>query len=166
MTTKYDPDDTYTAGTTLIAILPAVASKAGAKLIEVNAGYEIQCAIEELGMTTNANTQTRKKICNKVGTQSPGEKTYEASDTVLVAENPQDESALMDLLVEDAIVWIAVRPGMADDVAPAAAQKIWLDKRQVLSVDPEPITTESGNTYQWRVKWLVKDRNLKATILA
>ena len=35
-----------------------------------------------------------------------------------------------------------------------------------MACDPEPITTEDGNAYQWRVKWLVLGRNLAATITA
>jgi len=45
-------------------------------------------------------------------------------------------------------------------------KKVWVVKVQVLACDPEPITTEDGNAYQWRVKWLVLGRNLAATITA
>lgn len=166
--TAYDPDDQYTAGNTVINIMPAVASTtlAAVTVAEWNAGTMIQCAIEEFAMTTNASTATRKKLCDKVATQRPGARTYEASDTVIVASSPQAANALIEGLTLDAIKYVAVRPGLADTTAAAAAQKIWVDKRQVLAVDPEPMTTEEGNAYAWRVKWLVLGRNLAAAITA
>lgn len=166
--TVFDPDDTYTARNTVINIMPAVASAtlAGATLAEWNAGTMIQCAIEEFSMTTDAQTRTRKKLCDDVAAQAPGARTYQAGDTVVVAPDPQTANTFLDSLTVGAVKYVSVRPGMADDTAAAATQKIWLDKRQILSIDPEPITTEDGNAYAWRIRWLVMGRNLKATILA
>ena len=166
--TAYDPDDQYTAGNTVINIMPAVASATlvAVTVAEWNAGTMIQCATEEFSMTTEAATASRKKICDKVATQRPGERTYVASDTVIVASSPQAANTLVDGLTLDAIKYVAVRPGLTDSTAAAASQKVWVDKRQVLAVDPEPITTEEGNAYAWRVKWLVLGRNLAAAITA
>ena len=166
--TAYDPDDQYTAGNTVINIMPAVASAtlAAVTVAEWNAGTMIQCATEEFALTTDASTGSRKKICDKVATQRPGTRTYQASDTVITASSPQSANALIEGMALDAIKYVAVRPGLADTTAAAVAQKVWVDKRQVLAVDPEPITTEEGNAYAWRVKWLVLGRNLAAAITA
>lgn len=164
--TVYDPDDYYTAGNTTINIMPAVASATLAVVTtaEWNAGVAVQGATEELGLTTDASTSSRKKIADKVATQRPGARTYQVSDTVLVASDPQAANTLIDGLTLDAIKYLGVRPGVADTTAAAAAQKVWLVKVQVLACDPEPVTTEDGNAFAWRVKWLVLGRNLAAAI--
>lgn len=166
--TTYDPDDQYTAGNTTINIMPAVAAAAldKATIAEWDAGTTIQEATEEFSISTDASTISRKKIGDTVSTQKPGARTYNISDTVLVASSPQAANTLIEGLTIDAIKYIGVRPGLPDTTAAAAAQKVWLVKVQVLACDPEPITTEDGNAYQWRVKWLVLGRNLAATITA
>lgn len=164
--TVYDPSDYYTAGNTVINILPAVANIATPTLAEWNAGTVIQCATEEFSVSTNASTQTRRKICDKIASQIPGDRTYEAGDTVIVASDPQTANALLASLALDAVVYVGLRPGLDDDTAPAAVQKVWMDKRQVLTVDPEPVNTESGNAYAWRIKWLVIDRTYSGALVA
>lgn len=164
--TTYDPDDTYTAGKTTINIMPAVASAtlAAVTLAEWNAGTTVQEATEEFSTTTDASTLSRKKIGDTISTQLPGSRTYQLSDTVLVASDPQTANTLIAGLTLDSIKYIGVRPGLADTTAAAASQKIWVVKARVLAVDPEPITTEDGNAYQWRVKWVALDRNLDAAL--
>ena len=164
--TPYNPDDHYTAGNTTVLILPACANAEAPTVAEINAGYAIQCAIEELEMTVDADTTERKKICDKVATQSVGKRTYQAGDTSLVAEDPQQASPLMDLLIEDAIVYLLVRPGMDDSKAFRAGQRVWVDRRQVVSVSPMTINTDEGNAYGWTVSWAVKSRTLKGTVAA
>lgn len=166
--TTYDPDDTYTAGNTTINIMPAVGSAtlAAVTVAEWNAGTTIQEATEEFSTTTDASTIPRKKIGDKIATQLPGARTYQMSDTVLVADSLQAANTLIDGLTLDSIKYIGVRPGLDDTTAAAAAQKVWVIKARVLAVDPEPITTEDGNAFQWRVKWVVLDRNLTAAISA
>lgn len=166
--TTYDPDDQYTAGNTTINIMPAVASAtlASVTVAEWDAGTTVQEATEEFSLTTDASTISRKKIGDKISTQLAGQRTYQMSDTVLVASSMQAANALIDGLAVDSIKYIGVRPGLDDTTAAAASQKVWLVKAQVLSVDPEPITTEDGNSFQWRVKWIVLNRNLSASISA
>lgn len=164
--TTYDPDDVYTAGNTTIVIMPAVADAtlAAVTLAEWNAGTAIQEAIEEFSTTTDASTITRKKIGDTVATQKVGQRTYTVSDTVLVAESPAAASTLIASMTWGAIKYLAVRPNVADSTAGAATQKLWVLKVQVRACDPEPITTEDGNSYQWRVKWVVLGRNLNAAL--
>ena len=166
--TTYDPDDQLTAGNTTICIMPAVADAtlATVKLAEWNAGTTVQEATEEWSTTTDASTISRKKIGDKVATQKPGSRTYTMTDTVLVASSPQTANVLVEGLTLDAIRFVAVRPGLDDTTAAAASQKLWVIKAQVLSVDPEPVTTEDGNSFAWRVKWLVLGRNLSASLTA
>lgn len=166
--TTYDPDDVFTAGNTTINIMPAVVSAtlAAVSVAEWNAGTTVQEATEEFSISTDASTIARKKIGDVIATQLPGTRTYQMSDTVLVASSLQAANTLIDGLVLDSIKYIGVRPGLLDTTAAAAAQKVWLVKVRVLAVDPEPITTEEGNSFQWRVKWLVLDRNMAAAISA
>lgn len=164
MTTKYDPDDYYTAGNTVINIMPAVVAIAAPTLAEWNAGTEVQCAVEEFAMTTNVSTSERKKICDKIATQRPGQRTYEASDTVIVSSDPQAANPLLASLTLDSKHYVGVRPGKDDTTAAASGDKVWVDYRQVLAVDPEPITTEEGNAYAWRVRWMVLNRTYSGAI--
>lgn len=166
--TTYDPDDQYTAGKTTINIMPAVASATlvAVSVAEWDAGTTIQEATEEFSLTTDASTLARKKIGDTIATQRPGARTFQMSDSVLVASDPQAANALIAGLALDSIKYIGVRPGLADATAAAASQKVWVVKVRVLAVDPEPINVEDGNYYAWRVKWLVLDRNLDAALTA
>lgn len=164
--TAYAPDDVYTAGNTVINIMPAVADPTldVVTLAEWNAGVMIQCAVEEFGNTTDASTSTRKKICDRIATQRPGNRTYNANDTVIVFDPQQTDPLIESLKVLDAIHYVSVRPGLDDETAAASGQKLWTDKRQVLSADPEPITTEEGNAYQLRIRWMVLARSYESEI--
>ena len=117
--TTYDPDDQYTAGNTTINIMPAVAAAAldKATIAEWDAGTTIQEATEEFSIGTDASTISRKKIGDTVSTQKPGARTYNISDTVLVASSPQAANTLIEGLTIDAIKYIGVRPGLSDTTA-------------------------------------------------
>lgn len=162
--TIYDPDDYLTAGNTAIVIAPAVASILAPKISEYNAGTKVDCAIENFGTGTDASTISRKKLCDKIATETVGSRKYTVEDTVVVMSNPQAANTFMSGMTLDAIKYILVRPGLAHDAAAAVAQSLWVLKVQLIAKDPEPISTEDGNAYKMRLKWAVLDRTLDAVM--
>ena len=80
----YNPAAMTTAGRTLIAVVPAVADLDAMTVAEANAGTMIHCATEAFGSTTNVSTQTRKMICDVVGTEKPGARTYQMEQLTLM----------------------------------------------------------------------------------
>lgn len=164
--TVFNPDDTPTAGNVVICLMPAVANLAAPTLAEWNAGTMIQCATEEFENSTSAKTNERKKLCDKVSTQVTGSRTYSASDTAIVSDDPQGDAPYPAILVPDATVFVGVRPGLDHKTEATAGQKVWIDERQVLAIDPVKITTDEGDAFQWTIQWAVKDRTYTAALAA
>lgn len=164
--TVFNPDDTFTAGNVVINLMPAVANIKAPTLAEWNAGTMIQCATEEFESSTAVKTNERKKLCDKVSTQVTGSRTYSASDTAIVSGDPQGATPYPAIIIPDATVYVGVRPGLDHTVAAAAAQKVWIDERQVLAIDPVKITTDDGDAFQWTIQWAVKDRTYSGNIVA
>ncbi len=162
--TTFNPKDIYTAGNLVVNLMPAVADINAPTLEEWNAGTMVQCAIEELEMSTDAKSQERKKLCDRVATQATGSRTYSAGNLTLVSEDPQGENPLPAVLENDAVVFVGVRPGLDHKVPVAAGQKVWVDHREVVAIDPKTITTDDGDAFQWDVQFTVKDRTYKGTI--
>ena len=125
----------------------ASATLVAVSVAEWDAGTTIQEATEEFSLTTDASTLARKKIGDTIATQRPGARTFQMSDSVLVASDPQAANTLIAGLALDSIKYIGVRPGLTNTTAAAASQKVWVVKARVLAVDPEPINVEDGNYY-------------------
>lgn len=164
--TTFAPDDTYTAGNTVINVMPAVANITSPTLTEWNAGTVIQCATEAFEPSLDTKTNTRKKLCDKESVEIPGTATFSISDITIVSDNPQGEAPYPAIFVPGATVFIGVRPGMDHASAAAAAQKVWVFEAQFQDLVPTKITTDEGEAFGWTLKFLARDHTYKAALVA
>ena len=162
----YNPDDTYTAGNTAVVLCPSVANIAAPTVAEIEAGYAIQCAIESIELSSDVDTQSRKKLCDTVATQSPGEMTYTTADTEIVASDPQQKNNILELCAPGSIVYMIVRPGVKHNAAFAANQRVWVNRQQVTAYDAGDVTTDTGDAFSWVIHWATKAREYNAVVKA
>lgn len=156
--TTYAPDAALTAGNTLIGDAPAIADIDAPKLTELQASTMIQCATEAFGSGTTVNKRTRKMICDKVGTETVGSRTYTMETLTIMYGDPQDANAFVDSLVLDSTHFFWTRPGLDDSVALAAAQKVLVIKAKIDSVDLRTISNADGDEFAVVVNVSVQDR--------
>jgi len=159
--TVYDPAGIATAANSRIVVLPAVADLNAITVAEWNAGLAVECATEAFGTQTNVSMVSRKKLCDPVATQRPGDRTYEMSGELrLTLDDPQaaDGLELMDKFALDDTVYLAHRPGLAHTDAAAADQRYEGLKAIVAGVDLAPISTEAGEEYEFVVQLAIQER--------
>lgn len=155
----YNPDGVATAGNSQIGLAPTVVDIDSPTVAELNAGIVFECATEAFGSTTDVSTISRKKLCDRVATQRPGDRTYQVEPLEIVLDDPQgDEQELMDRFGIDDTIYLWHRPGLDHDEAIEAGQKVQVIRAIVSSVDLATITTEAGEEYRFVVNLAIQDR--------
>lgn len=163
---EYRPDDHLVSGYSLTIICPQVADINNPKMSELEAGFKIDGALKSFEFSTDADTKERKMLSDKNSTESVGKRTYKTADTEIMSDDPQKVSELEKVLVPDAIVYFIVRPGVDRDKALEAGQRLWVNRQQVISIDPTEVNTDDGTYYAWKVSWATKARTYNAKIAA
>lgn len=162
----YDPAGMSTAGKIPVYILPALASTdlSAVTVAEMGAGTQVDTAMTSLSSTSEQATRERKMLSDTVAEQIGGQITRSLDMGTMAAMDPQATDALKTLLVEGDELFVVALPGLASSTAPAAAQKAWIWKATVGTVDPAEITSEDGNEFGWNVTWTKVTRNLDAAV--
>lgn len=158
--TQYGPDGTPTAGNSLVGVVEAIADINAPTLAELDAGMAFECALDVFGITKEVSWQSRKKLCDRISTQRPGQMQYGfSSDLRVTMEDPQADQPLLAKFVEGATVYLFHRPGMDHDTPLASAQKVQVVKGIVGSVTIGEINTDEGQEYEAVVSLGVQDMN-------
>lgn len=157
--TVYDPDGVATAGNSQIGIAPIILDINNPLVSELSAGTVFECATEAFSSTTNVSNVTRKKLCDLVATERPGDRNYQVEQLSIVLDDPQGEDQpLLDMFGLDDTIYLWHRPGMAHDAAIEDGQKVQVVQAIVASVDLAPISTEAGEEYEFLVGLSVQGR--------
>jgi len=164
----YDPAGLATAGKFPVHILSTLASLdlSAVTVAELTAGTQVDTALTSFKSTSDQSTRDRKMLSDTVAEQIGGQITRSLDMGTIAAMDPQNADELKTLLVEGATLYIVARPGLGTGVAPAAAQKCWIWKATVGTIDPAEITTDDGSEFGWNVTWTKVTRNLDAVISA
>ena len=145
--TPYAPAAKYTAGNTLIGDAPAIANINAPTAVELNASTTFQCATEAFGSTTNVSRGTRKMICDTVGKQRVTNREYQMENLVIMYGDPQTANTFLDSFAIGSTHYLWTRPGKADNVAVAAADKVLVIQVTVDSKDLRQISTADGDEF-------------------
>lgn len=168
MATRYVPSDMKTAGNFKIVFADSIADLAEPTVAELDAGISVECATRNFDQSTNVQTESDQYLCDTEARESIGQRTRQMSPFEFDVTDPQAADDLTDMLTEDAIVYMWVRPGIAHDTAIAASQRGWGYRVEVASIDPLPISagTQSGggSKFGFRVSLNVKDRELSSVV--
>ncbi len=156
--TTYAPEAHLTAGNTVIGDAPAIADIDAPTVAELGASTYFQCATEAFGSSTNVSKRTRKMICDVVGTETVGSRTYQMEALTIMYGDPQDANAFIESLTLDSTHYFWVRPGKDDTEAVAAGDKVLVIKAKIDSLDLRPISTADGDEYAVVANVSVQDR--------
>lgn len=161
--TAYDPSGHLVAGNSTVLAVDAIANINAPTAAELNTtgAVAIQCAMEEFGITTDVSWRERKKLCDKIATQSPGNRTFGMSSELRITlDDPQgDEQRALDKFVIDGVVYLVHRPGKPHTAPFVAGDKVQVVKAIVGAVDLAPINTDEGAEYDAVVQVGIQEMN-------
>lgn len=163
---EYKPDDHATGGNILTLLVPTIADINKPTVAELSSGFSIDAAIESFELSTDAKTESRKKLSDKVSTETIGERTYKTGDTDILSDDPQTVHAIEALLEPDTYVYMVMRPGKERSAPIAAGDRVWVNRQQVVSRDATEVNTDAGNNFGWKITWATKARTYNGKVQA
>jgi hypothetical protein len=140
--TQWNPATQISRGNISVGIAPAVADIDSPTVAELTTGTGLDCSIQTFNGTSSTDSESIDWLCDPASEQLPGSTTHSIDDLVIKGTGQADDTLIADLNVGD-VVYIWRRDGLAHDTAPAAAQKVWVWKVIVTSIDP----LEANNTF-------------------
>ena len=167
MVSRYVPDDMKTDGNFMLVFCESIEDLAAPTLAELNAGVAVECASRGFDQSTNVSTNTDQYLCDTEAREEVGSRTRQIAPFEIDAEDITTDDDFTDLVTEDAVVYLWVRPGVKHTEDIAAAQRGWGYKVRVSSVDPKAVTagaTGSGQKFGYRVAVTVLERELKSEV--
>ena len=140
--TQWNPATQISRGNISVGIAPAVVDIDSPTLAELNTGSGLDCSIQTFNGTSSTDAESIDWLCDPASEQLPGSTTHSIDDLVIKGTGQADDTLIDDLNVGD-VVYIWRRDGLAHDAVLAAAQKVWVWKVIVTSIDP----LEANNTF-------------------
>jgi hypothetical protein len=140
--TQWNPATQISRGNISVGIAPAVVDLESPTLAELSTGSGLDCSIQTFNGTSSTDAESIDWLCDPASEQLPGSTTHSIDDLVIKGTGQADEDLIDDLNVGD-VVYIWRRDGLAHDAVLAAAQKVWVWKVIITSIDP----LEANNTF-------------------
>jgi hypothetical protein len=133
--TQWNPSTQISRGNVAVGVAPVIADINAPELAEMDTGRGLDCAIQTFNGTSSTDSETVDWLCDPASEQLPGSTTHEMDDLVIKGTGQADDDLIDDLAVGD-VVYIWRRDGLPHDTALAAAQKVWVWKVIITSIDP------------------------------
>lgn len=140
--TQWNPSTQISRGNIALGFAPAVVDIEAPTLAELGTGVGLDCSVTTMNGTSSTDSESIDWLCDPASEQLPGSTTHAIDDLVIKGTGQNDEDLITGLQIGD-IVYLWRRDGMAHDAALAAAQKVWVWKVIVTSIDP----LEANNTF-------------------
>lgn len=140
--TQWNPSTQISRGNIAVGVAPVVVDINAPLLAELDAGIGLDCSITTMNGTSSTDSESIDWLCDPASEQLPGSTTHSIDDLVIKGSGQADEDLVTGLNVGD-IVYIWRRDGLEHDTDLAAAQKVWVWKVIVTSIDP----LEANNTF-------------------
>jgi len=140
--TQWNPSTQISRGNISVGVAPAVADINAPTLAELDTGTGLDCSIQTFNGTSSTDSESIDWLCDPASEQLPGSTTHAVDDLVIKGTGQADDDLVDSLSVGD-VIYVWRRDGLAHDSALAAAQKVWVWKVIVTSIDP----LEANNTF-------------------
>lgn len=140
--TQWNPATQISRGNIAIGIAPAIVNINAPKVTELEAGIGLDCSVTTLNGTSSTDAQTVDWLCDPASEQLPGSTTHAMDDITIKGTGQADDDLIEALSVGD-VIYVWRRDGMEHSSPLAAAQKTWVWKVVVTSIDP----LEANNTF-------------------
>lgn len=139
---QWNPSTQISRGNVTVGVAPVIADIEAPALAELTSGIGLDCSIQTFNGTSSTDSESIDWLCDPASEQLPGSTTHSIDDLVIKGTGQADEDLVTGLNIGDT-VYIWRRDGLAHDDAPVAAQKVWVLKVVVTSIDP----LEANNTF-------------------
>lgn len=139
---QWNPSTQISRGNVAVGVAPAMVNINAPTVAELGAGTGLNCSIQTFNGTSSTDSQTIDWLCDPASEQLPGSTTHTIDDLVIKGTGQADTTLLAGLAV-GSVVYIWRRDGLAHDTAVAAAQRVWVWKAIITSIDP----LEANNTF-------------------
>lgn len=140
--TQWNPSTQISRGNVSVGVAPAISDLEAPVLAELTTGSGLDCAIQTMNGTSSTDAETIDWLCDPSSEQLPGSTTHSLDDLVIKGTGQADDTLIADLNIGD-VVYVWRRDGLPHDEALAAAQKVWVWKVIITSIDP----LEANNTF-------------------
>lgn len=140
--TQWNPSTQISRGNVAVGVAPAIVDINAPTLAELTAGVGLDCSVQTFNGTSSTDSESIDWLCDPASEQLPGSTTHTIDDLVIKGTGQEDDDLITGLAIGD-VVYIWRRDGIAHDDALIAAQKVWVWKVIVTSVDP----LEANNTF-------------------
>lgn len=140
--TQWNPSTQISRGNVAVGIAPVIEDIEDPSLAELTTGIGLDCSIQTFNGTSSTDSQTIDWLCDPSSEQLPGSTTHSIDDLVIKGTGQEDEDLIDGLNVGD-VVYIWRRDGLAHDATLTAAQRVWVWKVIITSIDP----LEANNTF-------------------
>lgn len=140
--TQWNPATQVSRGNISVGVAQAVVNIEAPTLAELGAGIGLDCSITTMNGTSSTDAQSVDWLCDPSSEQLPGSTTHSIDDLVIKSTGQDDEDLIAGLNIGDT-VYIWRRDGIAHEDALAAAQRVWVWKCVITSIDP----LEANNTF-------------------
>lgn len=140
--TQWNPATQISRGNVAVGISPAIVNIEAPKLTELSAGIGLDCSITTFNGTSSTDSESVDWLCDPASEQLPGSTTHSIDDLVIKGTGQADDDLITGLAIGDTIyVWR--RDGLPHATPLAAAQKVWVWRAVITSIDP----LEGSNTF-------------------
>jgi len=140
--TQWNPSTQISRGNVAVGVAPVVVDINAPTLAELSAGIGLDCSIQTFNGTSSTDSQSVDWLCDPSSEQLPGSTTHSIDDLVIKGTGQADEDLITGLSIGD-VVYVWRRDGLPHEDALAAAQKVWIWKAIITSIDP----LEANNTF-------------------
>ena len=140
--TQWNPATQISRGNVSVGVAQAVVDIDAPTLAELSAGIGLDCSITTMNGTSSTDAQAVDWLCDPSSEQLPGSTTHTIDDLVIKSSGQDDDDLITALNIGDT-VYVWRRDGIAHADAIAAAQRVWVWKAVITSIDP----LEASNTF-------------------
>lgn len=140
--TQWNPSTQISRGNVAVGVAPVIVDINAPSLAELSSGLGLDCSVQTFNGTSSTDSESIDWLCDPASEQLPGSTTHSVDDLVIKGTGQADDDLVTGLNIGD-VVYIWRRDGLAHDNALAAAQKVWIWKVIVTSIDP----LEANNTF-------------------
>lgn len=140
--TQWNPSTQISRGNISLGFSPAIVDIEAPVLAELTTGVGLDCSVTTMNGASSTDAETIDWLCDPASEQLPGSTTHTIDDLVIKGTGQADDDLVTGLQIGD-IVYLWRRDGLEHDAALAAAQKVWVWKVIVTSIDP----LEANNTF-------------------
>lgn len=132
---QWNPSTQISRGNVSVGVAPVIVDINAPELSELTTGIGLDCSIQTFNGTSSTDSESIDWLCDPASEQLPGSTTHTIDDLVIKSTGQDDDDLIAGLSIGD-VVYIWRRDGLAHDAALAAAQRVWVWKAIITSIDP------------------------------